>query len=122
MQPQNNNKSIFDLQKWKLVVIILILSSALVIIASLALGNIRYVSNLFFYCTLLLFIIAVIPIVLEIANSAKIASKAIRKDQQVSEILKEKQKTFERRANVTYAFGISGIGTFLLSIITSLVI
>ncbi len=122
MQPQNNNKSIFDLQKWKLVVIILILSSALVIIASLALGNIRYVSNLYFYCTLLLFIIAVIPIVLEIANSAKIASKAIRKDQQVSEILKEKQKTFERRANVTYAFGISGIGTFLLSIITSLVI
>ena len=122
MQPQNNNKSIFDLPKWKLVLIILILSSLLVFITSLALGNIRYVSNLYFYCTLLLFIIAVIPIVLEIASSARIASKAIRKDQQVSEILKEKQKTFERRANVTYAFGISGIGTFLLSIITSLVI
>jgi amino acid transporter len=122
MQPQKNNTSIFDLPKWKLVLIILILSSLLVFITSLALGNIRYISNLYFYCTLLLFIIAVIPIVLEIASSARIASKAIRKDQQVSEILKEKQKTFERRANVTYAFGISGIGTFLLSIITSLVI
>jgi hypothetical protein len=93
-----------------------------VFIIAILLGNLRYVSNLYFYASLLLFIIAVIPIILEIVSSGKLAGKAVRKDENVSELLKEKQKIYEQRANITYVFGFCGITTFVLSIITALII
>jgi hypothetical protein len=115
-------RSITDLPRLLQILIILLLVSALVFMVAVLLGNLGYVSNLYFYASLLLLILAIIPIVLELISSGKLASKAVRKDQNVSEILKEKQKLYEQRASLTYVFGISGIATFFLSIITSLII
>lgn len=119
---KEKRRSIYELPRLLQTLIILIIVSALVFIVAILLGNLRYVSNLYFYSSLFLLIIAVIPIILEIVSSGKIASKAVRKGENVSELLKEKQKIYERRANLTYVFGFSGIASFILSIITSLII
>ena len=119
---QNKRRSIFNLPRWLQTLIVLAISSALVFLIAILLGDLRYVSNLYFYATVTLFIIAIIPIILEIVSSGKIASKAVRKGENVSEVLKEKQKVYKQRANITYVFGFSGIIAFLLSIITALMI
>ena len=115
-------RSITKLPRLFQILIILLLVSALVFLIAILLGNLRYVSNLYFYASILLLILAIIPIVLELISSGKLAGKAVRKDENVSELLKEKQKLYEQRANMTYIFGFSGILSFLLSIFTSLII
>lgn len=122
MEEKGKKSSIFEFPSWQQSLIVLVIVSALVFLLAVMLGDLGYVSNLYFYSTLGLLIIAVVPIILEIVSSGKIASRAIRKDENVSDVLKDKQKTFERRANLTYVFGISGIVTFLFSIITALTI
>lgn len=119
---KQERRSITELPRLLQIFIILLLVSALVFIIAILLGNLGYVSNLYFYACLLLLILAIIPIILELVSSGKLASKAVRKDENVSELLKEKQRIYEQRANMTYIFGISGILSFLLSIITSLII
>ena len=119
---QNKKRSIFNLPRWLQTLIILAISSALVFLIAFLLGNIGYVSNLYFYATIILFMIAIIPIIFEILSSARIASKAVKKNEEVSDLLKEKQKIYEQRGNLTYVFGFSGILTFLLSIITAFMI
>jgi len=119
---QDKRPPIFNLPRWLQTLIILAISSALVFLIAVLLGDVGYVSNLYFYTTLILFIIAIIPIILEIVSSGKIASKAVKKNENVSEVLKEKQKIYQQRADITYVFGFSGIITFLLSIITGLMI
>jgi len=119
---KDKRRSFINLPRWFQTLIVLAISSALVFLIAVWLGNLGYVSSLYFYATLILFIIAIIPIFFEILSSAKIASKAVKKNEKVSEVLKEKQKVYEQRANVTYVFGFSGIITFLLSIITAFMI
>jgi len=119
---QDKRPSLFKLPRWLQTLIVLAISSALVFLIAVLLGDVGYVSNLYFYATLILFIIAIIPIILEIVSSGKIASKAVKKNENVSEVLKEKQKVYQQRADITYVFGFSGIITFLLSIITGLMI
>lgn len=75
-------------------------------------------TNLFFLSTFLLLIIAVVPIIFEVGANAKIAGKAIKDGDKVSDQLKEKQSTFERSARITYLFGLAAITTFLLAIVT----
>jgi hypothetical protein len=119
---QEQKRSIFDLPRWLQTLIVLVISSALVFLIALLLGDVRYVSNLYFYATIILFMIAIIPIFFEIISSARIASKAVKKNEEVSDVLKEKQKVYEKRAKITYVFGFSGILTFLLSVITAFII
>ena len=119
---KDKRRSIFNLPRWLQTIIVLAIFSALVFLIAVLLGNLGYVSSLYFYATIILFIIAIIPIIFEILSSAKIASKAVKKNEKVSEDLKEKQKVYEQSANVTYVFGFSGIITFLLSIISAFMI
>lgn len=90
----------------------------IVIVGSLLLGNIRQISNLYFWSTLILFIIAALPIFTEVGSSAKIVGKALKAGEKVGEQLKEKKTTFDRGARITYLFGLSGITTFVLAILT----
>ena len=90
----------------------------IVVVGSLLLGNIRQISNLYFWSTLILFIIAAVPIFTEVGTSAKIAGKALKDGEKVGDQLKEKQSTFDRGARITYLFGLSGITTFVLAILT----
>ena len=90
----------------------------IVIVGSLLLGNIRQISNLYFWSTLILFIIAALPIFTEVGSSAKTVGKALKAGEKVGEQLKEKKTTFDRGARITYLFGLSGITTFVLAILT----
>lgn len=102
---------------WQRLFIILGIDTVIVLGAALLFQNIGQISNFFFLSSIVFFVIAVIPIFSEIGGSAKIAGRAIRKGEDVSEQLKEKQKVYQRTARITYLFGLAGIITFLLSII-----
>lgn len=106
---------------WQQYLSIIGIDTAAVLGGALLLGNLSQISNLFFVSTIVLLIIAVIPIFSEIGNSARIAGRAIREGEKVSSILKEKQSIYEHGARITYLYGLSGITTFILSIITLII-
>ena len=103
---------------WQQYLLVMGIVTLIVVIGSLLLGNIRQISNLYFWSTLILFIIAAVPIFTEVGTSAKIAGKALKDGGKVGDQLKEKKSTFDRGARITYLFGLSGITTFVLAILT----
>jgi K+-transporting ATPase A subunit len=100
---------------WQLYLIILIIDTALVFFGSLILGDIRQMSNLFFWSTLIMLIVAAIPIFFEIGSRAKIIGKSLKEGEEVSSQMEDKKKSFDRGARITYLFGLSGITTFILA-------
>lgn len=90
----------------------------IVVLGSLLLGNIRQISNLYFWSTLILFIIAALPIFSEVGTRVKITGKAIKDGENAGDQLKDKKTAFDRGARLTYLFGLSGITTFILAILT----
>lgn len=103
---------------WQQYLIIVGIVTIIALVGSLLLGNIRQMSNLYFWSTLILFIIAAVPIFSEVGTSAKIAGKALKDGKKVGDQLKEKKSAFDRGARITYLFGLSGITTFILAILT----
>ena len=103
---------------WQLYLIILIIDTALVFFGSLLLGDLRQMSNLFFWSTLIMFTFAAIPIFFEIGSSAKIFGRSRKDGEEVGSEMKDKKKTFDRGARITYLFGLSGITTFILAFLT----
>jgi hypothetical protein len=103
---------------WQGFLIVLGLDTLVVLIGALVLGNLRQISNLYFLSSIVLFIIAVIPIVTEVGSSAKIAGKAVKEGEKVGPLLKDKQAIFERSAQTTYMFGLAGLAAFILSMLS----
>ncbi len=106
---------------WQRALIILGIDTLIVLSGALIFRESAQISNLYFLSSLVLFIIAAIPIATEIGGSARIAGRAIKDNKDVSTLLKEKQAIYKRNAQTTYAFGLAGIITFLLSFVTTLV-
>ena len=102
---------------WQRLFIILGIDTLIVLAAALLFQNLAQISNFYFLSSIVLFVVAVIPIFTEIGGSAKIAGRAIRKGVDVSEQLKEKQKVYQVSAKTTYLFGVAGMITLLLSIL-----
>jgi hypothetical protein len=92
--------------------------SILVFIGALLLRDWGQVSNLYFWSSVLLLIIAVIPIFSEVGSSAKLAGKAVKDGVKVGPMLKEKQPIFERGAKTTYLYGLAGIITLIFSMLS----
>jgi hypothetical protein len=90
----------------------------IVVVGSLLLDNIRQISNLYFWNSLILFIITAVPIFTEVGTRVKIAGKALKDEVKVGDQLKDKKSAFDRGARITYVFGLSGITTFVLAILT----
>ena len=65
-----------------------------------------------------MFIIAVIPIFFEIGSSAKLIGRSLKDGEEVGDDMKNKRKTFDRGARITYLFGLTGITTFILAFLT----
>lgn len=103
---------------WQLYLILLLLDTTLVLIGSLLLGDIRQMSNLYFLSTMIMFIIAVIPIFFEIGSSAKLIGRSLKDGEEVGDEMNNKRKTFDRGARITYLFGLTGITTFILAFLT----
>ena len=103
---------------WLQYLMIIGVVTIIALIGSLLLGNIRQFTNLYFWSTLILFIIAAVPIFTEVGTSFKITGKALRGGEKAEDQLKEKKTAFDRGAWTTYLFGLSGITTFILAILT----
>jgi uncharacterized membrane protein YhaH (DUF805 family) len=103
---------------WQLYLLILLIITALVLIGALLLGDIRQMSNLYFWSTLIMFIIAAIPIFFEIGSSAKIIGRSLKEGDEIGDKMKNKKETFDRGARITYLFGLTGISTFILAFLT----
>jgi hypothetical protein len=103
---------------WQVFLIVLGIDTVIVLVGALIIGNLEQISNLYFLSSIVLFIIAAIPIFTELGSSAKIAGKAVKKGEQVGPQLKEKQPIFERGAQTTYAFGMAGLAAFILSMLS----
>ncbi len=106
---------------WQQYLLILAVDSIIVIIGALLLGNIRQISNLYFYSTLVLLVIAAIPIFFEAGTRVKAMGSSLKDGEKAAEQLKEKQSKFDRGARTTYLFGVASFTTFLLAIITLII-
>jgi uncharacterized membrane protein YhaH (DUF805 family) len=100
---------------WQQYLLIMSIVTVLVLVGSLILGDLRQVSNLYFWSTLVLLIIAAVPVFTEVGTSMKIAGKAIKDGEKVGSQLKEKKPGFDRGARITYSFGLSAFTTFILA-------
>lgn len=103
---------------WQRYLLVIGLDTLIVALGALLLQNLGQVSNLYFWSSIILFIIAAIPIFTEVGASAKVTGKAIKEGQKVGNLLKEKQGDFDRGARTTYLYGLSGFTALLLSILT----
>ena len=103
---------------WQQYLLIMSIVTVLVLVGSLILGDLRQVSNLYFWSTLVLLIIAAVPVFTEVGTSMKIAGKAIKDGEKVGSQLKEKKPGFDRGARISYSFGLSAFTTFILAILT----
>lgn len=103
---------------WQLYLAILLITTILVFLGSILLGDLRQMSNLYFWTTLIMFIVAAIPVFFEIGSSAKIIGKSLKDGEKVGSKMKDKKKTFDLGARITYLFGLSGITTFILAFLT----
>lgn len=103
---------------WQQYLMIIAVDTIMVFFGSLILGDLRQMSNLYFWSTLILFIIAAVPIFTELGTSAKIAGKALKDGEKVGSQLKEKQPAFDRGARITYLFGSAGFTTLVLAFLT----
>jgi len=121
MDPKPNMMQTKPRPFWQQYLMVIGIDTIIVFIGSLLLGNLRQMSNLFFYSTLIFLIIAAVPIVTEVGASAKITGKAIKDGEEVGPQLKEKQSAFDRGARTTYLFGIAALTTFLLAIVTLII-
>jgi hypothetical protein len=103
---------------WQRYLLVIGVDSLIVALGALLFRNLSQISNLYFWSSIFLFIIAVIPIFTEAGTSAKATGKALREGQKVGNLLKEKQGDFDKGAQITYLYGLSGFTALLLSILT----
>jgi hypothetical protein len=103
---------------WQQYLMVIGIDTVIVFIGSLILGDLRQMTNLYFWSTLIFFIIAAVPVFSEVGTSAKIAGKALKDGEKVGSQLKEKQPAFDRGARISYLFGLSAFTTFILAILT----
>lgn len=107
---------------WQQVLRILGIDALVVLSGALVFQDADQISNLFFISSLILFIIAAIPIATEIGGTAKLAGRAVKENKVVSSQLKDRQAIYERNAQTTYVYGLSGLITFILSFVTAFLI
>ena len=106
---------------WQQYLLIVAIDTIIVVIGALLLGNIWQISNLYFYSTLVLLVIAAVPIFFEAGTRVKSMGSSIKDSEKAAEQLKEKQSKFDRGARTTYLFGVASFTTFLLAIITLII-
>lgn len=105
---------------WQQYLMIMAVVTIIVILGALLLGNIRQISNLYFLSTLVLLIIAAIPIFFEVGTRMGSAGKSLRSsgEPEDQKKIKERQSKFDQGARITYLFGLAAITTFVLAAIT----
>jgi hypothetical protein len=79
-------------------------------------GGTSQVSNFFFLSTLVLLVMAVIPIFTEMGGNLRAAGKTLR-GEEAEDLIKAQAARSRSGAQKTYLFGLLGITTFILSLV-----
>lgn len=103
---------------WQQYLFIMAVDTIIVFLGALLLGNIQQISNLYFWSTLVLLVIAAIPIFIEVGTKVKSIGTAAKDSDEAAEKLKERQSKFDRGARITYLFGLASVTTFILAVLT----
>lgn len=90
----------------------------IVVLIALVLGDIQQISNIFFIGSFLLWLVAAYPIFSELWTNAKITIKAQQQGENARELIKNREPAYQRRARLTYLFGLSGFICFFFAIVT----
>lgn len=104
---------------WQELLIVLGIASSIVVFLSLIFGF-SQLSNFFFYGTIVLLIISIIPMFSDFGTSRK-ALREVKKQGKFVEIeISDDHLEKVRRGNrITFVYGLSAILTFILSILTT---
>ena len=102
---------------WQAFLIVLGIDTLIVLSVASVFHDFRQISNFYFLSSIVLFIIAAIPVFSEVGSTAKITSRALKDNKKAAPLLKEKKPVFDRGARTTYVYGLAGLVTFLLSML-----
>jgi magnesium-transporting ATPase (P-type) len=103
---------------WQQYLFIMAVDTIIVFLGVLLLGNIQQISNLYFWSTLALLVIAAIPIFIEVGTRVKSIGSVAKDSDEAAEQLRERQSKFDRGARITYLFGLASVTTFILAVLT----
>ena len=103
---------------WQQYLFIMAVDTIIVFLGALLLGNIQQISNLYFWSTLVLLVIAAIPIFIEVGTRVKSIGGVAKDSDEAAEQLRERQSKFDRGARITYLFGLASVTTFILAVLT----
>lgn len=92
------------------------IDSAIVFGLAWLLGDALQVSNFYFLSSLVLFVIAVIPIFSEVGGNVRIVGR-LGRGETMRDIVQKQEKTAQRGAQQTYLYGLCGITAFILAIL-----
>lgn len=121
MDPKTNLEQSKPRPFWQQYLLVIGITTLVVFLGSMLLGDLRQMTNLYFWSTVILLVIAVVPIISEVGTSAKIAGKALKNREEVGSQLQEKKPSFDRGARITYLFGLSALTTFILAFVTLII-
>jgi hypothetical protein len=102
---------------WQDLLIILGVDVVIVLALSLVFGR-DSISALFFWSSIILLVVAVVPIFSDIGASAKALRKANKEETPIKGLTPEQLARADQGARTTYLFGLAGFLMFLLAILT----
>ncbi len=85
---------------------------------SLLLGGLQQVSNLYFWSTAILFLIAALPVFGEMGGSVRTVYR-LSKGEKMADLKHAQEAAAQKGWRITALYGLCGMSTFLLSIVTS---
>lgn len=101
---------------WRRYLQIMGIDSTIVFGLAWLLGDSLQVSNFYFLSSLVLLIIATIPIVSEVGGNVRIVGR-LGRGETLRDIIQEQEKDAQRGARQTYLYGSCGITAFVLAIL-----
>jgi len=87
------------------------------LIGALVFRDVAQISNFLFFSSVVLLVIAVIPIVTEMSGTARAAGRAFTRKQDLAALLQAQEEANRRGARRTYLYGTAAILTFILSLV-----
>lgn len=103
---------------WQQLLIILGIDSVVVVVGALILGDIRQMSNLYFYSCVALLVIAIIPVFSETGTSARRLGRSFVKGKKADPLSDEEVAKHDSGWSVTVLYGLAALAAFILAILS----
>lgn len=103
---------------WLNLLLILALVTLVGVIGFLLTQQTTFISNTYFFGTLVLWVIATIPAFTETGGNFKIRLDARKTGQNAKELIRAQEEKYQRGGRVTFLFGLAGFLCFILAFLT----